>query len=261
VGTIPSTGRRDEVGDLSRALTQLTVRLRDRVRLTESLAADVSHELKNPLASIRSAVEVAEASDDPSERQAFLQTVQTNVARMERLLSEFREITHLETDLERTSVERVDLCEMIRGTAEGARLRGLSGEVTVEVADPGRAIEAVVYPEKVVRVLENVIDNAVSFAPCGTTVEVRVAPSSNGACIDVSDRGPGIAPEDRERVFDRFYSDRPNGDGHSGLGLSIARAIVEAHAGSIRILAREGGGTTVRIELPTIDHPSGSRPG
>jgi two-component system sensor histidine kinase ChvG len=258
VGTIPRSRRRDEVGDLSRALTELTERLRDRVHLTESLAADVSHELKNPLAAIRSAVEVAETSNDPSERRAFLRIVQTNVARMERLLTELREITHLETDLERSATERVDLCELIAGTVEGARLRGLPADVDVEVIDPGRPVVAWVYPEKIVRVLENVMDNALSFAPCGTTVEVFIVRNSAGAVIEVRDRGPGIAPEDRERVFERFYSDRPGGVGHSGLGLSIARAIVDAHAGQIRVIGCNGGGTVVRIDLPATHSPPGS---
>jgi two-component system sensor histidine kinase ChvG len=247
---MPASPRRDEIGDLSRALSTLTERLRDRIALAESLAADVSHELKNPLASIRSAVELAAGETDGSARGELLASIQRHIVRMERLLDDLREMTGLEAVFAEESPQSVDLRVLVEGTAAAARSRSGPSGIAIQVCVPATEVRILAHPERLVQVMENLIDNAISFSPARGSVEVVLKTVPGAVDLEVRDRGPGIPPELRERVFDRFYSDRPEGNGHSGLGLAIVRAIVEAHGGRISAGPQAGGGTVVHVRLP-----------
>ncbi len=247
-GTFAGSRRRDEIGDLSRALEQLTERLRERVEFIESFASDVSHEFKNPLASIRSATELLTELENAAERDRMMAIVLKEVSRMERLLTGVRDVTRIDAGADDDAVERVDLASLVRGSVESVRLqRNLA--VEVELADNTEAAEVVGSGERLGQVMTNLLDNALSFAPPGSAVGVEVDDRDGRLVVAVSDRGPGIPAEHRERVFDRFFTFRPganNGVGHVGLGLPIAQAIARSHGGEIVVCDVEEG---ARFEL------------
>jgi two-component system sensor histidine kinase ChvG len=287
-GTFSGSDAQDEVGDLARTLENLSHRIEGHVRFVEAFAADVSHELRNPLTSIRAATELLEDADDPEERRALLATAAAEVARMERLLAAVREISlidsHLDEELSDEPGGRVELGGLLEGLAEAIRLR--SPEGTALVLDlPPEPVEVRGAPERLAQVVENLIDNALGFSPAGGEIRARLAVEGDRqapeAVLTVSDRGPGIPPEHLDRVFDRFFSYRPDGDEgdgragaahgdrvgaahgdqvgaahHVGLGLSIVAAIVEAYGGSVRARNRPGGGAELEIRLPARGGPT-----
>jgi two-component system, OmpR family, sensor histidine kinase ChvG len=258
-GRFADVRRRDEVGDLARSLQELTTRLDEHIRAVERFASDVSHEFRNPLASIRSAAEMASGAADRAERDRFLQMLTRDVDRLERLVSGVRQLALIDAEVEQEPLESIDVGALLGQVVDGVRL-----------ADPNRAPIALVVSAKqaivratadrVVQVLENVLANALSFAPPDTTVDVSLDRTADGCCrIAIADRGPGIPPAHLDRVFDRFFSYRPDPSGdrtHTGLGLSIARTIVHGFGGTISAGNRSGGGACFVILLPLIDAPS-----
>jgi len=258
--------RRDEIGDLARALAELTRRLQERLHLTESFAADLSHEFKNPLTSIRSAAEMLPEVDDPAERERFLAVIQRECARLEHLLSAVRDISALDAELEGElgghGEATVRLGELLAAIVEGYRLRAAADgdrPAAIALTAPPEPLPVAVPAELLSQVAENLIDNAVSFSPPGGAVEVALGRDDGEAVLTVSDHGSGIPPEHLARVFDRFFTYRPGdidrGDpgaknGHTGLGLAIARAVVEGCGGSITAGNRPGGGARFTVRLP-----------
>jgi len=252
-GSFEPSRRKDEIGDLERALAELTRRLEEHLQFTESFAADVSHEFKNPLAAIRSATDMALEVDDPDERRRFLIMIQQDVARMGRLLNEAREISRIDARIDEEELEQVSLDALIQGLVEAFRLRrGNRGpEFTVALAD--REVEVVASADRLTQVLENLLANAVSFSPAEGTVTVTLRVEDEDAVVTITDEGPGIPEEHLERIFSRFFSYRPgdpDGGGHSGLGLSIVRAVVEAYHGTVTAGDRSGGGAKMTVKLP-----------
>jgi len=252
-GSFEPTTRTDEIGDLERALAELTRRLEEHLRFTESFAADVSHEFKNPLAAIRSATEMALEVDDPDERHHFLAMIQNNVARMERLLTEAREISRIDARIDEEELERVLLDALLQGVVEAFRLRRGDRGPEFQLALVDRDVPILASADRMTQVFENLLANAVSFSPAEGTVTVTLRVDSGHAVVTIADEGPGIPEEHLERIFSRFFSYRPDdtGDGgHSGLGLSIVRAVVEAYQGTVTAGARSGGGATMTVRLP-----------
>jgi two-component system, OmpR family, sensor histidine kinase ChvG len=240
-GSFRGSARRDEIGDLARALEELTRRLEAHLRFLENFAADVSHELKNPLAAVRGAAELLAEVEDPEERARFVGLVLQEVARMERLLSSLREVTEIDARLGEEPAEVVDLAALLRDLTEAARLRARRG-VTVDLRVEAAPLPVLASPERLTRVFGNLFDNALDFSPDGGEVTVAAgAVDGTGpgasARVTVEDHGPGIPEAHRERVFDRFFSDRrgatDGSGGHSGLGLAIARAVIEGYGGMI----------------------------
>jgi two-component system sensor histidine kinase ChvG len=250
-GGFRGSARQDAIGELGRALEELTRRLAARQSATEAFAADVSHQLKNPLASIRVAAEMLASADSEGERKRLLGIVEQEAARMDGLLAGVREIVRLDAPETPEERVRVDLGALAEQLAEAFRLRGASS-VRVRLESPGDELVVTGAPDRFAVLIENLIDNAVSFAAPGSGVEVALARVATRVRVTVSDRGPGIPAEHLERVFDRFFAWRPDGgDGrHSGLGLAIVRAIAEAHGGRASAANREGGGAIVTVELP-----------
>lgn len=249
-GRFEAPERRDEIGDLARTLELLRRRLEDHIVEVESFAGDVSHEFRNPLASIRTAADMLLEVEGGEERKRFVEIVQREVARMERMLSAVREIGRLDARAEVEDGEPVELSQLLEAIVEAHRLRG-GGAVGIR----SRAGELWVFgsPERLAQAFVNVLDNAASFSSPGAPIEIEVARRHSAAVVRVLDRGPGIPETDRERIFDRFFSYRAQSDSappHDGLGLAIAKAIVENAGGSIRASDRIGGGACFEIRLP-----------
>lgn len=254
-GVFGATARRDEIGDLARALEELTRRLEERQQGTESFASDVAHELKNPLASIRSAAEMLAEVRDPVERRRFLSIIQEEVARMERQVSQLAEITRIGARLEKEDQVAVPLNGLLAQIAERFRMRE-NGRVRFDLDQPREVLAARASPERLTQVFENLLDNAAGFSPNGGAVRVALERSPEGAAVvTVSDEGPGIPPAHLARIFDRFFSHRPDGDGsagrlHPGLGLAIVKAIVEGYGGSVAAANNAGRGAAFTVMLP-----------
>jgi two-component system, OmpR family, sensor histidine kinase ChvG len=245
--------RKDEIGDLARTLEDLTGRLEAHIRLLESFAGDVSHEFKNPLAAIRIAAEAIAATDDPVERQRLLGMLTRDVDRLERLVTGVRELARIDAQLAHEEIAPVDLAALLSGLVEGLNQR--QPRVRFSYAGPSTRAHVRASPDRVAQIFENLLDNAASFAPHGSTVAVVMAVDGPVCSVRVEDRGSGFPPGHVERVFDRFFSYRPDDGGrreHMGLGLSIARAIVEGYGGSIAAANRDGGGASVHVRLPFV---------
>jgi len=253
-GRFESLDRADAIGDLARALAELSRRLEARIGLMESFAADVSHELRNPLASIRAAVEMIEETDDRDQRVRFLRIAQREIARLEGLLSEVREVGLIDVYLDEEETAGVPIGGLLAEIVEGALLRSApSVDIELEVRDEV-TVEA--SPDRLAQVFENLLDNAVSFsADTGGTVRVAVTHEDGAAVVWVEDEGAGIPPEHLDRVFDRFFSYRPAESGtsrtHSGLGLALVRAVVEGYGGSVEVVNGQESGARFTVRLPT----------
>lgn len=255
----PGASRKDELGTLARALEELTRRTNDHIALLQAFSADVSHELKNPLASIRTAAEMMSSAENAAERARFLELMTRDVARLERLVSSLRDIAVVERQIAEDAAEPVDLADVLREVAESAN-RDARTRIDIRLDDAaGANVRA--SRDRLLQVFENLIANAVSFAPGGTPVDVQVSADRNGWLVTVEDRGPGIPDSHLERVFTRFFSYRPGerrGE-HVGLGLAIARQIVESYGGTIAASNREGGGARFEVRLPAAGAISASK--
>jgi two-component system, OmpR family, sensor histidine kinase ChvG len=256
VPRLPS--RRDEIGTLARALSDMSQTLRERIDAGEHFAADVSHELKNPIASLRSAIEGLGRVSDADQRAQLLGIAGEDVRRLDRLVSDISEASRVDAQLSRTRFERIDLGAMIEAmlNARAARQGGDGAGPRIAFARP-RTGAAVVMGDghRLERAIDNVIDNALSFSPADGLVCLSAIPVDDVVRIRIDDDGPGIPAAQREAVFRRFHSERPPGEAfgqHSGLGLAIARTIIEGHQGSIVALDREDGrsGASILISLP-----------
>jgi two-component system, OmpR family, sensor histidine kinase ChvG len=252
--SFPGAGRKDELGELARALEELTRRTNDHIALLHAFSADVSHELKNPIASIRTAAEMMAGAASETERHRFLRLMMRDVSRLERLVSSLRDIAIVERQIETDAIELVDVGVVLREVADAAQ-RHAGSRVSIDLHDAGTG-RVRASRERLAQVFENLVANAVSFAPDGTAVEVRASSSAGPAIVTVEDRGPGIPESHLDRVFARFFTYRPaegRGD-HVGLGLAIARQIVESYGGSIVASNRDGGGAHFAVRLPSVPH-------
>lgn len=229
--------RTDEVGHLSKALRSMTSALYNRIEAIERFAADVAHELKNPLTSLRSAVETLPRAKRPEDRERLNAIIQHDVRRLDRLISDISNASRLDAELARQHAERVDVEKLAETMVSIQKDLAASRKVDVvmEKRSGRHAPITMGHDSRLAQVLNNLIDNAVSFSPEGGTVRVAVVTTEDTITVTVSDEGPGIRG-DVSRIFQRFYTDRPDGEhfgDHSGLGLSISRQIVDALKGTI----------------------------
>lgn len=231
-------GRHDEIATLSQSLSEMTASLYQRMEAVESFAADVAHEIKNPLTSLRSAVETLRRTDNPEQAEKLMAIIHQDVGRLDRLITDIANASRLDAELSREAFVIIDLVKLIGGLAEAVE-ETASGDkpvIKIEFSDGG-AILVQGIEGRLGQVVHNLLTNAMSFGPPGTVITVRALTSNGFATLIVEDEGPGIPQEKREAIFERFYSARPDNEAfgsHSGLGLSISRQIVEAHGGAIR---------------------------
>jgi len=257
VPRLPS--RNDEIGLLARAVSDMSQSLRHRIDNIEAFAADVTHELKNPLASLRSAVDGLDRVDDPALREKLKTIVREDVVRLDRLISDISEAARTDAELSRATFERVDLGALIQQIAKSWETRRETGDARIAFARPRKESAAVMgKPDRLARAISAIVDNAVSFSPPGGLVEIAVARVGDEVLVRIDDEGPGVPPEAREAIFNRFHSVRPEGENfgrHSGLGLAIAQAIVNGHDGEIDVQDRDDApsGARFTITLPAAD--------
>ena len=267
--TIPDlTKRRDEIGDLSAVLREMTESLTSRITAIERFAADVSHEIKNPLTSLKSAIETIQRVKSQDQQRELLRIVKEDVERLDRLITDISDASRLDAELGRVETETVDLSVMM-DVLVGMR-RTAHGDDEPELArDTDRpALSATVYgdgpftvqgnEDRLVQVLQNLITNAESFSPPGGRIDLSVRREAAWIELRCEDEGPGIPENKLTAIFDRFYTERPDHEafgGHSGLGLSICKQIAEAHGGTITAENRVGrdgnrGGARFILRLP-----------
>jgi two-component system, OmpR family, sensor histidine kinase ChvG len=254
VPRLPS--RRDEIGMLARALSDMSIALRQRIDATEAFAADVAHEIKNPLASLRSALDGVDNVSDPALREQLMDVAKADVQRMDRLISDISDASRVDSQLAKAKFEAIDLGDMIEQLLAAREHRGADRNVKIAFARPRKMVACVMGEDlRLERMLTNLIDNAVSFSPNGSVVEISATLADGEVIIRISDEGPGVPEQEREAIFRRFHSERPSGESfgkHSGLGLAIARTIVEGHQGRISVRDRMDGrrGACFEIALP-----------
>lgn len=258
------TRRGDEIGELSGAFRAMTEELQLQLDAIERFAADVSHELKNPLTSLRSAVETAGRVKDANKQRQLLAIVEDDVRRLDRLITDISDASRLDAELNRAMSQPVDigttlmtLADMHRATTSDTE----APEVTVDLQS-GADLCVSGMEDRLVQVFHNLIGNAVSFSPRGSVIALSARRDGGMVEAWVEDSGPGIPEGKLEAIFDRFYSERPSGEKfgtHSGLGLSISKQIVEAHGGTIHAtnIRRRGRITGARfiVRLPVSDQP------
>ncbi len=243
--TVPGSllRRTDEVGELAHALAEGAAALWARMDATERFAADVAHEIKNPLSSIRSAIETLPRIEDPARRTRLLAIISEDVTRLDRLISDISDASRVDAELSRAATEPLDVVSILKILTEIDEATRQNGDPVVMLDVPSTPLLVRAVEDRLVQVLRNLIGNARSFSPANGRIRLQAREAGGVVEVGVEDDGPGIPSAKLEHVFDRFYSERPAGESfgqHSGLGLSISRQIVEALKGRIAAENRYG---------------------
>src|SRR5215471_14982970 len=257
ITAIPDRG--DEIGELADSLSAMTRALYDRINAIESFAADVAHELKNPLTSLKNAVEMLERTRDGESREQMVAVVRSDLKRIDRLITEISDASRLDAELARGQSEPVDVARLLETLVTIYGLMDVPRGVRVELAsDSVKTAVVQGLDERLGQVFRNLIDNAISFSPDNGVVRISAQAGGSVVRAMVEDNGPGIPEDDLERIFERFYTERPVEHGfgkNSGLGLAIARQIIASHGGRIWAENRFDGignrkGARFVVELP-----------
>jgi len=251
--------RKDEIGALSSALRDMTDGLWLRMDATEQFAADVSHEIKNPLTSLRSAVETVARIEDPEQQKQLVGIIKDDVSRLDRLISDISDASRLDAELSRAETETVSLTTLLETLADITNSDGKPGAPRV-VIDLARDDDLKItgLEGRIAQVFRNLIGNAASFSPAGGKIFIRAhrdGGDGKSICVEVEDQGPGIPKGKEDAIFSRFYSERPEAEKfgtHSGLGLSISKQIVEAHHGRISASNADSGGACFSVRFPAL---------
>ena len=245
--------RSDEIGMLARAVSDMTQALRERIDATEAFAADITHELKNPLASMASAVESLGRTNDPAITAQLHAILSEDVRRLDRSITDISELSRLDGELSRARFETVDVASMLETIVNARTLRRSESMPQVLLEKPRAKLRIMADEARLIRAVENLIDNALSFSPAGGTVRVSAKRRDSDVAVLIDDDGPGVPVERRDAIFRRFHSERPADHfaRHSGLGLAISQTIVEAMGGTIGVDETPSGtGARFAIRLP-----------
>ncbi|SDE85452.1 stimulus-sensing domain-containing protein [Rhodospira trueperi] len=256
------SNRRDEVGELSAALIEMTAALSARMGAIERFAADVAHEIKNPLTSLRSAVETVARVTDPAQQRRLMAVILDDVERLNRLISDISDASRLDAEMSRAPTQIMDLGPLLAALADVHANTAADSGVSVRYEGPeegGAPLRVFGNDSRLGQVFQNLLANAVSFSPEGGSVALRAWRAGPSVVATVEDDGPGLPPGKEAAIFDRFYSQRPKGEKfgtHSGLGLSISKQIIENHRGTIRAENRTDDtgrvlGARFTVELPS----------
>ena len=264
------SNRQDEIGTLSASIRSMTAALYSRIDAIERFAADVSHELKNPLTSLRSAVETLPLARTEEAKNRLYGVIQHDVKRLDRLITDISDASRLDAELAREQADPVDFAALVTNIVSMARdmpAKGTGGaapQINLDIRSPAgqqgakvRAFTVMGHEDRLAQVVINILDNAKSFVPAGNgRIDVALESDQSQLVLSIADNGPGIPAEKVDRIFERFYTDRPDSQGfgqNSGLGLSISRQIIEAHGGTIRAENRSGkSGAAFVLQLPLL---------
>ncbi|MBI1238250.1 MAG: HAMP domain-containing protein [Alphaproteobacteria bacterium] len=260
------THRGDEIGDLSASLNDMTRALYGRITAIEQFAADVAHEIKNPLTSLKSAIETFSRAKDDATRRRLIGVIEDDVQRINRLVSDISNASRLDAELAREVAAPVDMLKLLETitlvATPGAEEHGVTFDITAEGIGAASGFRVFGHAGALGQVFSNLLDNAVSFSPHGGTVRLTVRQASRLITTVVEDEGPGIPEDELEKIFARFYTSRPDSHGfgkNSGLGLAISRQIVEVHGGTIRaenrIIDGAVAGARFVVTLPAAPEP------
>ena len=230
--------RKDELGELSKALTQMTDDLWQRLNAIEKFAADVAHEIKNPLTSIRSAVETASKIKDNEKRDKLLALILDDVHRLDRLITDISDSSRLDTELSREKFTVIDIGKLLLAfyKLRTSQKKFDKKNLTLSIPEGYDKLLILGHEIRIVQVIDNIVDNAITFSPPHGNINIVVSADTKSVTITIDDQGPGIPKGKLDAIFDRFYSERPPTEKfglHSGLGLSICKQITEAHNGEI----------------------------
>ena len=255
IGEIPiMKNRKDEIGVLANSVKRMTIALQDRVKSVEAFAADVAHELKNPLTSLQSAIETLQLSKEEEERKQLIKIAIKDLKRLDRLISDISSSSRLEVELARGEFEVIDIRDVLQSVMEVTKTNITKKiDININLKLPENKIEVLGIGDRIAQVFYNLIDNAISFSKAGHNIDIKASTTKSDAIIEIRDEGPGIPKENLGRIFERFYTYRPEEKifgNNSGLGLSICKQIIKSLNGTIIATNRLGGGAVFTIILP-----------
>lgn len=243
--------RKDEIGQLSQALSDMTAELQRRIEATAGFAADVAHELKNPLTSLRSAVETVSRIDDPAQQRKLMDIILADVQRLDRLITDISQASRVDAELSILPEDAEDFSALLENWVQFSRDRHPQIDIKLDKTD--KAVLVRLHAGRVIQILDNLLANAVTFNAIGAPIEIRLTQHRGMAVFIIRDFGPGILAGKRDKIFERFYTERPASEGfgtHSGLGLSISRQIADAHGGALEADSHTEGGAVFTLTLP-----------
>jgi len=247
--------RKDEVGQLSRSLNEMTEDLYKRINVAETFSSDLAHEIRNPLTSLKGASEVLENTSDSNKRKKLIKVINHDVERIERLITDYSQILKDEASLSRTKMVKIDLSNVIDSVAEDFNSNLLNSNKNIKIHIDksklnGFTLNVMGVESRLEQIVANLLDNAVSFSPPNSKILIICNIKKKNAQLIIEDEGPGFNEKNIDKVFDRFYSNRPEKFGeHSGLGLNIVKNIIELHGGSIIASNQHGEKKGAKIEV------------
>ena len=247
--------RKDEVGLLSRSLNEMTADLYKRIDIAETFSSDLAHEIRNPLTSLKSASEVLDSTVDKEKRKKLIKVISHDVERIERLITDYSQMLKDEASLSRAKMIKIDLLNVINSVVEdfNSDLMNSNKNVKININNSkinGSKVNVLGVESKLEQIIANLLDNAVSFSPPNSNISVVCNLKKENAQLIIEDEGPGFDKKNIDKVFNRFYSNRPEKFGeHSGLGLNIVKNIVELHGGSIIASNHANNKKGARIEV------------
>jgi two-component system sensor histidine kinase ChvG len=258
--------REDEVGQLSRSLNDMTEDLYKRISAAEIFSSDLAHEIRNPLTSLKGASEVLENTSDNEKRKKLIKVISHDVERIERLITDYSQILKDEASLSRAKMTKIDLSHVVESVVEDFNndIINLNKNITIKINNSklnGLNFKILGVESKLEQIIANLLDNAVSFSPPDSKILITYDIKKDKAQLIIEDEGPGFNEKNIYKVFNRFYSDRPEKFGeHSGLGLNIVKNIIELHGGSIVASNQAGGkkGAKIEVILPIVNNKSKS---
>jgi len=247
--------RKDEVGQLSRSLNEMTEDLYKRINIAETFSSDLAHEIRNPLTSLKGASEVLENTSDSEKRKKLIRVISHDVERIERLITDYSQMLKDEATLSRTKMSKINLSNVVKSVVEdfNSDLINSNKNININIENSklnGSKLMVLGVESKLEQIIANLLDNAISFSPPNSIISVRCNIKNKNAQLIIADEGPGFNEKNIEKVFNRFYSNRPEKFGeHSGLGLNIVKNIVELHGGEIIASNQTGNTKGAKIEI------------
>ena len=251
--------RKDEVGQLSRSLNEMTENLQQRINVAETFSTDLAHEIRNPLASLKGASEILNTTTDPEKRKKLIGIIAHDIERIERLITDYSQMLKDEASLSRSKMEKINLSNVVKNVCDdfNSDISNLGKKINIEIVkeSKNKSLEVFGVETRLEQILANLLDNAVSFSADNKEVLVKVSKSQNNKVIvNILDEGEGFKEKDTTKIFKRFYSNRPDKFGqHSGLGLNIVKNLVDLHNATITASNRgDHKGASIEIIFPKV---------